>query len=227
MKRNCHLWDAVAHQVSISCGTVEYTQRDGTGDTLRFMNHSLGVWHIVSVFKWCVVFPLQNLVNLTLAFLWKCWTKRHSTLWPHFSCVPLKTFLECIKLVVCQTLVVQTLNIWMSDEVEESCKEGVGRGVSPSKVQLYQMHHKLHLSKRGAIKSLLKTSDIMHLHIQVSTLHPGVKVTWDDSEQSPSTLRENYNLTFFLSIIFYLRPDRQQDLNESPRKQYSIASFNV
>lgn len=75
---NCYLWDAVAHQFSIARGTVEHTQRDGFGDTLRLVNHCLHVWHVVSVFKRCVIFSSQDFINLLLAFFYKRNQKKHN-----------------------------------------------------------------------------------------------------------------------------------------------------
>lgn len=101
-------------------------------------------------------------------------------------------------------VIAQTLNIWMSDEVKKSCKEGVGCGIGPSKVQVYQMHCKLHHTKRGAINSLLKTLDVIYLHILksilVSALHPGVKVSRDDLERSFNTFE---NLEWVKFFIFF------------------------
>ena len=68
-KRNLHLWDAVAHQFSVSCGAVGYTEREGAGDALRLMDHSMCVRHLVSVLKKRMSFTLENLVNLLLTSL--------------------------------------------------------------------------------------------------------------------------------------------------------------
>lgn len=51
----------------------------------------------------------------------------------------------------CDKMTEQWLNIWMSGEVEESCKEVVGCGFTPSIVQIQEIHYNLHLSKKGAV----------------------------------------------------------------------------
>ncbi len=45
----------------------------------------------------------------------------------------------------------QTLNLWVVHEVEKSSEEGVGRGISPCKVQIQNEHDELVFSKSGTI----------------------------------------------------------------------------
>lgn len=48
-----------------------------------------------------------------------------------------------------------TLNLWVGHKVEKCCKEGVGCGISPSEVQIQNVHDKLRFRKGGAIISSL------------------------------------------------------------------------
>lgn len=50
---------------------------------------------------------------------------------------------------------IQTLNVWISHEVEESREEGVGRGISPRHMKVYNVHYELSFIKGGSSVYLL------------------------------------------------------------------------